>query len=317
MSVAAHDTMLVRLAREARQLVVDSMRAGADQGEIAGRAATGDVTFGIDKIVEEFLAREAPKRFPGVALYTEDEGLRVPDPWRGATIVADPIDGTRPTLAGLGASCVSLALCEGGEDATFGDVSEAALIEIGTGAAYWASKGRGAAALSADGIPKAVELSQRTDTSGMFWSYEVCCRPVESLLKVYGELIDSSSWKGGCFLLNSASFSLARLLGGRIDAYVDAWGRLAADDPEARRLAVEKFGHVWGLMPYDIAAAHLVVKEAGCAISDAYGQPLDDRRLLETPEEGALSCVAASNPVLHGKLLEAIDRGIGGVRPVQ
>jgi len=130
-------------------------------------------------------------------------------------------------------------------------------------------------------------------------------------MSVYGELINASSWKGGCFLFNSASFALARILGGGLDAYLDVWGRVAAADPAARQSAEEKFGHVWGLMPYDIAAAQLIVKEAGCSISDAYGHPLDGRWILEKPEEGALSCVAASNPVLHEELLDSINRGIG------
>ncbi len=314
MSVIKHESDLVRLARESRQVVVRAMAGRGGYGEITGRAVTGDVTFAIDAVVEEFLARLAPERFPHVALYTEDAGLTAPKSWNGVTIVADPIDGTRPTLAGLESSCVSLAMCEGGTDATCGDVIEAVLVEIGSGLVYHAVKGQGVSVFSPDGDLRVVALSRRTDIEGMFWSFEVCCRPVETLMEIYGDMINASSWKGGCFLFNSASFSLARLLRGGVDAYVDAWGRLAADDPTAREAAGEKFGQVWGLMPYDIAAAHLIVKEAGCAISDAYGEPLDGAKLLEKPKEGALSCVAASNPVLHRKLLEAIDRGIG-VRP--
>ena len=85
-------------------------------GSHAGRAhgddlaAGGDVTFAIDAeaeaLLERFLAAEAPE----VAFYSEDRGLVAPG-GRGAehVLVVDPLDGTRPTMAGLECCCVSVA----------------------------------------------------------------------------------------------------------------------------------------------------------------------------------------------------------------
>ena len=73
-------------------------------------AAGGDVTFAIDAAAEAMLERFLAERAPDVAFYSEDRGLVEPS---GATpravLVVDPIDGTRPALAGLESCCVSVA----------------------------------------------------------------------------------------------------------------------------------------------------------------------------------------------------------------
>ena len=66
-------------------------------------------------------------------------------------------------------------------------------------------------------------------------------------------------------------------------------------------------GTVIGLFPYDIAAAVLIAETTGCHVTDAYGNSLGDVPLLDTSEESIRSCVAASNPILHERLLAEID----------
>ena len=82
------------------------------------------MTFGIDAGAEETLA-DLAEHAPDVAYYSEDRGLVAPD---GATevLVVDPIDGTRPALAGLESCCVSVAAAPLREGATMGDVADRA-----------------------------------------------------------------------------------------------------------------------------------------------------------------------------------------------
>lgn len=303
------EEQLLELARETRRGILPLIDLRSS-GEIEGRGESGDVTYRIDSAAEEVLVRQTPERFPGCALYTEEAGLRTFGPWHGRTIVADPVDGSRPTIGGLEASCVSLALAEGGERATFADIASAALVEIRSGRAYAASRGHGARRLSAQGNAEPIALSANTDLTRLFWSFELCCRPVEPLADVYAELINGSSWKGGCFVWASCSFSVARLLGGQIDAYIDIWTRLARDFPALGDLSRRLFGKIDGLMPYDMAAAHRIALEAGCSLSDEHGRPLDGRALLHSREEDLFGCVAASNAALHEKLLHGLERRI-------
>src|SRR5215216_6570984 len=80
-----------------------------------GAGAGGDVTFAIDELAEAFMERFLGRRAPDVAFYSEDRGLVTPagDPeW---VLVVDPIDGTRPAMAGFEAACVSVALAPLGD----------------------------------------------------------------------------------------------------------------------------------------------------------------------------------------------------------
>ena len=84
--------------------------------------------------MEEFLAEHAPR----IAFYSEDRGLVEPsddDPrW---VLVVDPIDGTRPAMAGFEAACVSVALAELGDGTpTMGDVVAGSVVELKSGRTF-------------------------------------------------------------------------------------------------------------------------------------------------------------------------------------
>ncbi|UCE07854.1 MAG: hypothetical protein JSW07_07425 [bacterium] len=59
-----------------------------------------------------------------------------------------------------------------------------------------------------------------------------------------------------------------------------------------------------GLFAYDIAAAYLITKESHCIITDYWGDPLDNKSLID---KNILSCVAASNLELHQRLLDWLN----------
>jgi myo-inositol-1(or 4)-monophosphatase len=92
-----------------------------------------------------------------------------------------------------------------------------------------------------------------------------------------------------------------------MDAYVDIGNRVMRDHPETEA-DFRRVGHgsILHLFPYDIAASVYLARRAGVTISDAFGRPLEDTRLLDISPENQRSCLAASTPELHAKLLEAI-----------
>src|SRR4051812_5330984 len=138
-------------------------------GSHAGRAheaeaAGGDVTFAIDAEAERELEAFLAERAPDVAFYSEDRGLVEPGGTASTVLVVDPIDGTRPALAGLESCCVSVAAAPLREGVTMGEVTVACVVEIKSGAVFLASRGEGLV----ESPP--VMLSKNDEIDRMFWT---------------------------------------------------------------------------------------------------------------------------------------------------
>ncbi len=293
--------MVCELALSLREVVLPEL--GSHAGRVReGTAPGGDATFAIDARAEEHLERWVAEHAPGVAFFSEDRGL-VGEGDR--VLIVDPIDGTRPAMAGFESACVSVALASGMPDPRMRDVEEAAIVEIKSGERFVARRGGG---LSAS-VP--LRLSANEDVERMFWVYGLRGRPSRMVVEVLGELLDASSTWGAAFDLGSATYDTTRILTGQLDAYVEPSPRIVAEVPGARE-AFERVGRggILNNTPYDLAAAVLCLSEGGAIVTDACGEPLDDRPLLGSGEAHQMSCVAAANAALHERLLDAVDQGI-------
>ena len=145
----------------------------------------------------------------------------------------------------------------------------------------------------------------------MFWTYGFRGRPARALTEVLAELIDASSVGGGTFDLGSAAFDMTRVVTGQLDAYVEPGPRMIADVPGMR----EEFERVGGgavlnNSPYDLAAAALILEEAGAVVTDAYGDPLGPRPPARigrgVPDVGGRE----RQPDPPRRILEEVDAGI-------
>lgn len=278
--------------------------------EHAGVAAGGDVTFEIDRVAEGVLATHMRDELPTWAYYSEDAGWRGPeDP--DVVLVVDPIDGTRPAAAGFEMACVSIAAAPPVPDATMGDVVAAVVQEVKSGDLFIGRRGAGVTMTRAAGEAIPLAPSDRTSVDGLFWALGFRGRPAVVLARVLEELIDASSVGGGVFDLGSAAYSATRVLTGQLDAYVDIGPAIIAAHPWAeddfRRVGR---GAVLCNAPYDLAAVHLLCREAGVPFGDAAGQPLDARPLLGSDAAHQLPCIVAGNPELQRGLVAAVQRGI-------
>lgn len=278
-----------------------------------GTAVGGDPTFGIDAIAESAAEKVMESAGSDIAWYTEDRGLSS----RGTPerlLVVDPIDGTRPAGAGLEAACVSVAVAPFDEDATLGDVEDGLVLEIKTGTLYRARRGEGTR-IVAGGETKGPNPSTQRTVDGSFWVYGLRGRPTMPSAVVLEELIDRSGVGGGTFDLGSATFAMTGVVTGRFDAYVDHGQRLIDEIPATRPLFEEiAGGAVLNNNPYDVAAALLICREAGCTVTDAAGHPLEDRPLVGSGADYCVSTLAASTPELHSEILRFLDRGMDGLR---
>lgn len=299
------------LALALRELVAP--RLGAPDGRAHAHAgAGGDVTFAIDAEAEQLLEGWVAAHAPDVAFYSEDRGLVAPAGVAARSVlVVDPIDGTRPALAGFESACTSVALAPLGDAGApaMGDVSAACVMEIKSGEWFLARRGRGCET----SMP--IALSPATDLSRLFWTYGFRGRPARPLVEVLGDLIDASSVGGGTFDLGSATYDMTRVLTGQLDAYVEP-GPLMIDAVPSVRAEFERVGHgqVLNNSPYDLAAAALCLVEGGAVVTDAAGDPLDDRPLLGSGAEYQMSVIASASAGLHAKLIHEVEQGLERLR---
>lgn len=299
--------LALALAQEIREAVKPLLGKQAGRNH-ASVAVGGDITFEIDSIAESRLERFISESAPELAFYSEDRGLVEPSGQADHVLVVDPIDGTRPALAGLESACVSVAIAPLNNSLTMGDVQLGCIQELKSGTVFLAEKGRGVT-ISGDGAPPGGPApSDTTDLSRMFWTLGFRGRPARLLVEALGDLIDTSSVGGGVFDLGSATFDMTRLLTGQLDGYLDIGARIIDDIPHLQQ-EFERVGNgaVLNNSPHDLAAAVLCLKEGGAVVTDAYGGSLDKRPLLGSDHQFQMSCVAASNPTLHKKILDSID----------
>lgn len=301
---------LVReLALAVRERVLPMVGSHAARAHEPETAAGGDVTFAIDAHAEDLLASFLAERAPDVAFYSEDAGLVVPS---GGTpqwvLVVDPVDGTRPALAGLESCCVSVAAAPYGEGVAMRDVTVGCVVEIPSGRVFLAERGAGLV----EGGPPRLSANERLDR--MFWTYGFRGRPARALTEVLAELIDESSVGGATFDLGSACFDTMCVVDGRLDAYIEP-GPLLVERVPGMREEFERVGGgaVLNNSPYDLAAAALIAEEAGAIVTDAAGERFDDRPLLGSGAEFQMSVAIASNRALHEQIVNQLALGIDRV----
>jgi myo-inositol-1(or 4)-monophosphatase len=210
-------------------------------------------------------------------------------------------------MAGLESACVAVAIAPLADgDPVMADVSEACVVEIKSGERFVAAAGEGVVEST-----RPVALSAGTDVSRMFWAYGFRGRPARATTELLAELIDASSVGGGTFELGSQAYAMTRLVTGQLDAVIEVGSRMV-DEVAGLRAEFERIGggQILNNSPYDLAAPWLVLREAGGVVSDGWGRPLDDRRLLGTGHAFQMSSVSAAGPELHAELVRAVDAGI-------
>jgi myo-inositol-1(or 4)-monophosphatase len=298
---------------EAIKVAVAPMVQQVKGREVVDSAVSGDATFEIDKVAEKALLAYLKAERAPVAYYSEDSGYSTfsNDPPQHLLIV-DPIDGTRAAKNGFEACVVAIAATSVIERPTMADVESACVMEIMGERTFYAERGKGARIYTPDGKTKKPKLSENTNLETIAWSMTVPARPAALIFPTAAPLIDLTSLKGGFFACNATSFSLTRLLTNQLDACVDFASRYMKEVPE---LVQDQFinagrGTILGIAPYDMAASLLIAQEAGCIVTDAFGEHFDDVLLLDSSEHNHQTLIAASNAALHEKLLSILDTRI-------
>jgi myo-inositol-1(or 4)-monophosphatase len=296
------ERLAIDLAAAVRDAVAPSLglpdaRAGV------GIAPGGDVTMAIDEIAEH-VCEEMCAAAGDIAYYSEDRGY-VEYGRPRAIFVIDPIDGTRPAAAGLESCCVSVAVAPPSVDATLGDVQLGIVHEIKSGRRFIARRGRG---VEAD---DSIRLSDNADLGALFWTAGLRGRPAMPTTVMLEALIDGSSMRGGYFDLGSATFNMTRIVTGQLDAYVDVGHYIVDVLPALEpRFRAAGDGAVCTNFPYDVAAAALIVEEAGGIVTRPDGASIADHPAVGSGEGFGLAVLASASAPLHAQLLAAVADGL-------
>ncbi len=312
----ARDPAITRLALDlaarVREAVAPSLgAAGARTG--VGLAPGGDVTMAIDEIAEH-VTEQCCAEAGDIAFYSEDRGyVEIGRP--RAILLIDPIDGTRPAAAGLESCCVSVAVLPASRDATLGDVQFGVVHEIKEDQRFFATRGEGAHAERSDGTPVPIVLSANVDLRALFWTSGLRGRPALPTVVLLEELIDGCTMHGSFFDLGSCTFDMTRIVTGQLDAYVDMGWLMVNEIPElepAFRRAGD--GRICTNFPYDVAAAALVVTEAGGVVTAADGGRLESSPAIGSGDGWGVAVLASASRPLHDRLLEATEQGMQRLR---
>jgi myo-inositol-1(or 4)-monophosphatase len=282
---------------------------------VTGTAESGDATFAIDDIAEEAIIEFIRSNELSVAYYSEDKGLIKFGPAPKAVLVIDPIDGTRPALAGFEQCVVAVSWSEYTTNVTMGNVRHACVAELKHDDLFLATRGQGSLWINKAGQQTPLRLLQTQQLSNAPLSFEAVGRPFEYLGVALGEIIDTAAMRGGCFLYSSTAYSLTRLLTGQLSAVIDVGARILRDHPWTRdRFLSIGQGKAIGLFTYDIAAAALIASEAGAIVTDAYGGDFSEIPLLDTSESNLQTICAATTPELHAQILASVEKGVDRLR---
>jgi myo-inositol-1(or 4)-monophosphatase len=244
--------------KQAGQIV----RAKFDDEHTIGYKGAVDVVTEADKASEDYLLAQIRQHFPGHAVITEESGELDGDSencW-----IIDPLDGTINYAHHLPIYSVSVAYRHHGE-LVLGVVHDPSLEEC-----FYAEKGKGAFLNDKKiVVSQTPELIKCLLVSG--FPYERQSAAYQRALRLFNHMTTISQ---GVRRLGSAALDMCYVACGRLDAYYE--------------LSI----HLW-----DIAAAALIIQEAGGVVRDIHGN--ED---FMTPP----FALVGANPTVYPQLLAEI-----------
>ena len=263
---ASHwEDVLGRASIESRAAVLGLGEGGK---KVVGKGASGDTTLLADKAAEEAVMKalggESGVRFLG------EEAGKVGEPSAPFLAVIDPLDGSSNYLRGVPFYCTSIAVAHGRR---LSDVLAGHILDLVTGDEYFASKG-GGAKKNGMAIRTSEILSLENSTAGLDLSGMQGPRLGNAM-----EVVKSTRRQ---LHLGANALELSMLAAGNIDCFVDLREKMRVTD---------------------VAAALLILKEAGGVYSRPDGSLLDPELNLKE----RISVVASGNPELHARLVALLS----------
>ncbi|MCJ7610341.1 hypothetical protein MUP00_11890 [Candidatus Bathyarchaeota archaeon] len=237
-----------------------------------GRGAGGDVTRFIDALAESIVIRTLQENHVSCILVSEEKGTQqICEAGGHDYVVLDAIDGTTNALHRIPFSATSIAHANG---TMLHDVDIALIMELNTGDTYWAEKGEGA--YEGENLIHPSEVTRLEDS---IVSVELTYRiDFQRLIRRLAPIMACTS---KLRQLGSTALESVLVASGALDAFVDLRGLSRA---------------------VDLAAATLIVREAGAYIVAPGGEDLD----MELRADERTSFIVAGNQTLLRQIMGLI-----------
>jgi myo-inositol-1(or 4)-monophosphatase len=248
--------------------VLEHLPTRAEREPVLRRGEGGDDTTAIDQAAEDAVVARLAERGGDFVLVSEELGTRVFGAGGAATVVVDPIDGSVNAKRGIPFFSFSLAVADG---PTMGDVVLGYVYDFGSREEWTAERGAGA---FLNGVPLGTQRPKET--------IEILSFEGTTTSTIAGQIACAVGVAARLRVMGSLALSLCHLAAGRVDGVVSL---------KAARSV-------------DIAAAQLLVREAGLAI-ELFEDPPFGAAPLDLGTRSRLA--AAGSPQLVGMLAAAMQ----------
>jgi myo-inositol-1(or 4)-monophosphatase len=236
-----------------------------------GKGAGGDISTGIDLVAEQAVLDTLKKHDFKPTILGEECGIIHGDT---GYLIMDAIDGTTNAIRGIPFYCCSLAFAS---EFKLSAVTDAVIMDLGNGDLYTSSKDNGAF------------MNSRRIEIGRWSGSEMELQNMVLGMNISGvshEILNNLSSVLSMFKharhFGANALELCYLARGLIDVYLDVRNKIRITD---------------------MAAAYLVVKEAGCKIYSMNGEVLDSDLI----PNHTLSFIAVRNEAIYKKITSEVS----------
>ena len=236
-----------------------------------GVGAGGDIMKPMDSAAETAIVDVLKRKEVSFTLISEESGVKkFGDAPEGCFVTVDPIDGSTNFMHGLPFYCCSIAVSD---KPMLGDVYAGMVSDLVHGATYMALKDKGAFCNCEKIKPSTTTVLQDSVIGLDLNTYKV----KEIVPKLTPLIAQTKHIRH----FGANALELCFVADGSTDAFVDIRGKLRTTD---------------------IAAAFLILREAGATVTTPENQPLN----MELDPKKTLSFVASGNKQIHKKILNLV-----------
>jgi myo-inositol-1(or 4)-monophosphatase len=261
-----------QVAIDAARRAADYLKANQHRAEIQQiKSGPTDYATAQDIAAEKLIMEAIHKRFPNDAVLAEESHTLQSDAER--LWIVDPIDGTRNYANGLHHFAVSIAFC------CRKTVQVGVVYAPCDGDELFCAERSHGAFLNDEPLQMAAPsqslAASLVATGFAYYLGAELHRHVQTLERVMNAATD-------VLRLGSAATDICYVAAGRLGAYYES-----------------------GLKPWDVAAASLIVEEAGGFVSDVAGAPL--KIVPDNEAAFILNVLVAKNPEIHQQLIPLLE----------
>jgi myo-inositol-1(or 4)-monophosphatase len=263
---------ILDILKEACNQVYDQTRGlvGTRQGnEKLGRGAGGDISRRIDVVAEAAVVEIFKKQNFKPTIIAEESGTIEGND--DGFLIIDAIDGTTNTSRAIPFYCCSLAYAT---NVKLSSVVASAVIDLPRGELYHASDQRGAFMNNTQiHVSKSFQFAESNNLDDILVGLNLSGASPENIMRLLNVISNTNHIRH----FGANALELCFLARGLIDAYIDIRGKIRTTD---------------------LAAAYLIVKEAGGKLYSTDGLKLDSR----LDNKARISFLAVSNDEILSRL---------------